>query len=218
MALRRSILGALGAAGLLVLVGCPVMIERDGREVFNPAYTFVLEGDDRETWQKSEAVMDALAIGPGTRVADVGAGSGWFTERFSRRVGRDGVVYAVDVQPEMIEKLRERVEAQGLANVRVIEGGYDDARLPPGKSDVVFFLSVYKEIDDRVAYMRRLREAIAPGGRVAILEYDPDAEGPGPPRRVRLPRQTVIAELGAAGYRLVADHGFLPRQYFLVFE
>jgi arsenite methyltransferase len=214
-----SALRALAGASLaLALVGCPVMIERDGHQVFNPAYTFALEGDDRDSWQKSQAVMDALAIGPGSRVADVGAGSGWFTERFSRRVGREGVVYAVDVQPAMLAKLRERVVEERLSNVRVIEASYDDAHLPPGKSDVVFFASVYKEIDDRVAYMKRLRAALATGGRVAIVEYDPEAEGPGPPKRVRLPKQTVLAELDAAGYRLVADHDFLPRHHFLVFE
>jgi arsenite methyltransferase len=217
---KRSLMlsrSALLTGMLLAGVGCPVMHERDGHRVFNPVYTFALEGDDREEWQRPEELMDALQIGPGSRVADVGAGSGWFTERLARRVGPSGVIYASDVQPEMISKLRERVAQLELANVRIIEARYEDARLPPAASDVVVFLHVYKEISERVPYMKRVLPALAPGARVAIVEFEPDAGGRGPPRKYRLARTTVISELEHAGYRLVQEHDFLPRQYFLVF-
>jgi ubiquinone/menaquinone biosynthesis C-methylase UbiE len=123
------------------------------------------------------------------------------------------------VQDVMIRKLTKRTEQRGLANVTVIHGGFDDPKLPDGSCDLVFFSSVYKEINesDRAPYLERVRRALKPGGRVAILEYRPDANAPGPPKEYRLPEEQVVTELAAAGFRLVERFDFLPREYFLVF-
>ena len=204
------------ALGLLLLACAPVMVERDGHRVFNPAWLPVLDGARRDAWQRPEEVLDALAIPAGAVVADVGAGSGYFAERLARRVGATGRVYATDVQDEMLAGLERRVAGRGLVNVEVVRAAFDDPTLPPACCDLVFFSSVYKEIDGRVAYMAKVRRLLRPAGRVAILEFRPDA-GFGPPARDRLAPQQVARELAEAGFRQVAIHDFLPRQYLLEF-
>jgi len=213
---RRS--GAAVALAIWLLACGPIMVERDGHRVFNPAYLPFLDSSRRDAWQQPEAVLDALAIPEGAVVADIGAGSGYFTERLATRVGSAGLVYATDVQDEMIEALERRVAERGLANVRVVRAAYDDPTLPEACCDLVFFSSVYKEIDGRVDYMKKVAPLLRPGARVAILEFRPDAAGFGPPGRDRLAAQEVAEELGAAGYALAATHDFLPREYLLVFR
>jgi ubiquinone/menaquinone biosynthesis C-methylase UbiE len=201
-----------------LMVSCgPTMTDYHGHNVFNPVYLFYLESPKRDQWQMPEQVLDALRVSPGQVVADIGAGGGYLTEKFSRRVGTNGHVYATDVQPVMIRKLTQRVGQRALTNVTVIRGEFDDPRLPDGSCDLAFFSSVYKEISNRAVYLERLRRALKANGRVAILEYRPDADAPGPPKKYRLPEEQVVTELQAAGFRLVERFTFLPREYFLVF-
>jgi arsenite methyltransferase len=208
----------VGMAALALLLGCaPSLIERDGHRVFNPLYLFYLDGRSRDSWQQPERVIDALALAPDAVVADVGAGSGYFTERFARRVGAGGFVYATDVQEEMLDRLRARVTRKRLANVSVVIARFDDPSLPEACCDLVFLSSVYKEIDERIAYMEKVRRVLRPSGRVAILEYRPDWQGVGPPPEDRLSPETVTQEMDAAGLELREQYGFLERQYFLVF-
>jgi ubiquinone/menaquinone biosynthesis C-methylase UbiE len=202
---------------LLVVACAPTMTDYEGHKVFNPLYLFYLESPARDEWQMPEQVLEALKVGPGMVVADIGAGGGYFTEKFARRVGVGGHVYATDVQDEMIRELWQRVATQGLTNVTVIKGGFEDPRLPGNSCDLIFFSSVYKEISDRPLFLKRLRPALKAGGRVAILEYRPDAEAPGPPEEYRLAEEQVIGELEGAGFRLVERFEFLPREYFVVF-
>lgn len=211
--------GAVASIALVPLfLGCPPsLVERDGHRVFNPLFLFYLDARSRDAWQKPEQVLDALGLAPDAVVADVGAGSGYFTERFARRLGKDGLVYATDVQEPMLERLRERVAEKRLANVVVVAARFDDPSLPESCCDLVFLSSVYKEIDGRIAYASKLSRLLRPGGRVAIIEFRPDAPGPGPPKEDRLPPQRVIEEMDAAGFALREEHVFLPRQYFLVF-
>ncbi len=117
----------------------------------------------------------------------------------------------------MIERLNDRVRDRGLANVTVVRAAFDDPGLPEGCCDLVFLSSVYKEIEGRVAYMRRVQPLLRPGGRVAILEFRPGAPGWGPPEAMRLAPEAIVAELGEAGFVLVESHDFLPRESFLVF-
>jgi predicted methyltransferase len=202
----------------VLLAGCSSIQERDGHHIFNPLYLFYLENPRRDRWQKPDEVLDALQVQAGQVIADVGAGGGYFTERFAQRLGPTGRVYATDVQPVMWRKLRERVAAKHLANVTVVEAAYDDPTLTAGACDLVFLSSVYKEISERPAYMRKVIPALKPGGRVAIIEYRPETRAPGPPRKYRLSPAQVIAEMQAAGFHLVAQHEFLEREYFLVFQ
>ena len=209
---------AVWLAGALLLLGCPAtMHEVEGHRVFNPLYRIFLDAEGREDWQKPDEVVRTLALQPGATVADVGAGTGYFSSRLARAVGPDGRVLATDVQETMIRSLEERVAREGLRNVTVVRAGFDDPALPPECCDLVLLVNVYKEISERSAYMRRVAPALRAGGRVAIIDFRPEASGFGPPREARLSEERVTAELALAGFALAERHAFLPRQYFLVF-
>ncbi len=210
---------ALAVCLLWATAGCtPTTIDADGHKIFNPHYLFYLESGSRDRWQKPDEVLKALEIPKTAVIADIGAGGGYFTEKFSRYLDPSGRVYATDVQDIMIEKLQTRVENQNLDNVKVIRGDFDDPSLPEKCCDLVFFSSVYKEIDGRIAYMKKVRETLKPRGRVAIIEFRPHDNSPGPPSDMRLSQNQVIQELDAAGFKLIKRHEFLQREYFLIFS
>ena len=215
---RLGLLLLLIPANLLGPACAPLTIESGGARIFNPTYRGFLTWAPRDIWQRPDEVVEALEIKPGQVVADVGAGNGYFVDRLSAQVGAHGRVYATDVQEIMLRDLRTRVEENGLSNVRVVHGAFDDPSLPAACCDLIFFANVYKEIQDRVAYMQRVRNALRSEGRVAILGFRADVRGPGPPASVRLDPERVVEELTRAGFDLRDRHQFLPRQYFLVFE
>jgi len=170
------------------------------------------EGIGRDDWQQPERVVADLALAPGARVADLGAGGGYFTFRLARAVGPGGLVYAVDVDEGMNEHVAKEAAAQGLANVRTVLAAPDDPRLPE-PVDLLFTSNTYHHIDERTAYFRAVRDRyLAPGGRVAIVEYRP---GTGSHSTAR---DDVESELEAAGFRLVKSFDYLERQHFLVFS
>ena len=189
--------------------------EPHGR-LFPPENLGVLEGPDRDAWQRPEQIMDALAIADGGTVADLGAGGGWFTVRLARRVGPNGLVYAEDIQPEMIESIERRVSREGLANVRTILGTPSDPKLPPAL-DAVLIVATYPEIEDPVSLLRNVAVALAPNGRLGIVDFKLEGGGPGPPLEERLEPDAVIADAERAGLRLLAQEDFLRYQYLLVF-
>jgi ubiquinone/menaquinone biosynthesis C-methylase UbiE len=189
---------------------------RHGR-LFSPEALGELEGPDRDAWQMPDAVMDAVGIADGSHVADIGAGGGWFTVRLARRVGPNGVVYAQDVQGQMLEAIRRRVDREGLRNVRTVRGDAADPRLPPASVEAVLIVDAYYELTNRAAWLRRLAAALEPGGRVGVLDFNKAGGGPGPPIDDRIDEAKVIQEAKAAGLRLVRRETFLPFQYFLVF-
>jgi arsenite methyltransferase len=171
----------------------------------------------RDDWQQPERVVAALGIEPGDRVADLGSGSGYFTLRLAEAVGSTGVVYAVDVDADMNEYLREKVKQAGAANVEVIDGKFEDPLLPDGRIDLVFSANTFHHIQQRPAYFRNLQRDLAPGGRVAIIDYNDTTWFP------RLmghhtDKAVLIGEMQEAGYGVAEDHGFVERQNFVVFE
>lgn len=169
------------------------------------------EGFARDAWQQPERVVADLALAPGARVADLGAGGGYFTFRLAHVVGREGLVFAVDVDPDMVDFLAEQAAEQGLANVRPVLAAADDPRLPE-RVDLVFTGNTYHHLENRVAYFSALRErALAPGGRVAIVEYRPDVTSHA------TARETIEGEMASAGFRLEKSFDYLERQHFLVF-
>jgi predicted methyltransferase len=154
----------------------------------------------------------ALGLVPGQKVADLGAGGGYFTGRLAQAVGADGVAYAVDVDPEMTAHLA----AKAAPNVKAVLAKPDDPVLPE-RVDLIFTCNTYHHLPDRSTYFRSAQQYLRPGGRVAIVEY----EKHGWLQRVfphYTPPETIRAEMTAAGYRLVAEHDFLERQSFQVFE
>ena len=186
--------------------------------LFSPTDLGLLESPDRAAWQKPDLVMDALKIAYGDTVADIGAGSGFFTVRLARRVGDSGVVYAEDIQQPMLESIKRRVNREGLRNVVTLRGTDTDANLPRGTLDAVLVVDVYQEVeaaDSRVRFLRHLADSLKPDGRIGIVNYKPGEGGPGPEPQRRLARSVVETEVQAAGLR-VLDRATLPFQYVLV--
>ncbi len=185
--------------------------------LFPPKDLGLLESPDRDAWQKPGQIMDALGIGPGSVVADIGAGAGWFTIRLARRVGPSGLVYAQDVQREMLEATRRRVSREGLGNVQTRLGEGSTPNLPPGALDAVLVVDVYPEVDDRVVFLRNLAAALKPGGRLGIVNFKPGRGGPGPApdEGARVEATSVEADARIAGLRVLATDA-LPYQYLLV--
>src|SRR6516165_3806919 len=184
---------------------------------FGNAETWAREFDDpaRDAWQKPDDVLDALQLAPTARVADIGAGTGYFSARIAKRVP-DGKVFAVDIEPDMVRYLGERAHREHLHILQPLLASANSPNLPE-PVDVVLIVDTYHHIDDRVAYFSRLKPSLRPGGRLAIVDFKMDApEGPPPERRI--PAEKVKDEVEQAGYALVARHDFLPRQYFLVFQ
>jgi ubiquinone/menaquinone biosynthesis C-methylase UbiE len=188
-----------------------------GRRLFPPEELGVLEGPDRDAWQKPDLIMDALAIGEGSVVADLGAGGGWFTVRLARRVGPNGLVFAQDVQPQMLEAIKRRVGREGLRNVEYVHGNFNDPRLPPGRLDAVLIVDAYHEVADPIELLRNVRASLKSTGRVGIVGFTLEGGGPGPPLDQRKTQESVVDKAQQAGLRLVNRESFLEFEYMLIF-
>lgn len=219
--IRIVVTMAASAAAMAVLAAAPGQTggpqgTRHGK-LFPPQDLGLLEGPDRDVWQKPDRIMDALGIADGSIVADLGAGGGWFTIRLARRVGPNGVVYAEDIRTQMLEATGRRVAREGLRNVRTVLGAPDDPRLPVGRLDAVLIVDAYHEMEDPAALLRNVRLTLKPSGRVGIVEYKKDGGGPGPPLEERVDPDAILRVATAAGLRLLKRETFLPYQFFLVF-
>ncbi len=181
----------------------------------------VFESNERDSWQQPDKVVRALPIASREAVlADIGAGSGYFTRRLAGRVP-NGRVFAVDVDGEFADYLLAQREVWGTPNIEPHLAMYDDPMLPPGEIDLVFTANTYAYIRDRVAYFSKVRSALRSGGRLAVIDFRPDAEVPAtmaPDPRYRIARDTAVHELELAGFRVVDEPKFLALQWFLVLE
>jgi cyclopropane fatty-acyl-phospholipid synthase-like methyltransferase len=173
------------------------------------------DNPQRDAWQKPDEVLDALHLQRTDKVADVGAGTGYFSVRIAKRV-LDGRVYSVDIEPDMLHYLGERAHREHLSVLLPVRGTTDSPNLPE-PVDVVLIVDTYHHIENRVSYFAKLRDSLLPNGRVAIVDFKVEAPD-GPPSELRLPPEKITAELDAAGYSLIETHKFLPRQNFLVFR
>jgi SAM-dependent methyltransferase len=182
---------------------------------FNDAQKWAKEFDDpeRDAWQKPEQILDALHLDRASRVADVGAGTGYFSVRIAKRIP-GGKVYAADVEPDMVQYLGERAQREHLKNLAPVQSKADNANLP---EPVDLILVTYHHIGYRTKYFADLKSSLRATGRLAIVDFKADSPN-GPPVEHRIPPEKVTEELEAAGYSLVETHQFLPRQYFLVFQ
>ncbi len=207
------------AAVLLLLAGSARAQDAKPRSrLFPPERLGELEGPDRDAWQRPDQIMDALQIGEGSVVADLGAGGGWFTVRLSRAVGPNGRVYAEDIQPQMIETIERRIQRDGLQkNVKTQLGTADDPNLPADAFDAVLIVDAYHEIEHPVTLLQNVRKSLKPSGVVAIVNFKTDGGGPGPNMDERVPPDKVIADAAAAGLELRKRENFLRYQYMLTF-
>jgi cyclopropane fatty-acyl-phospholipid synthase-like methyltransferase len=206
------------SATTLVAQGKPPTMEEMHKLHQDPkAYIAMLEDPARDAYQKPHEVMMALGLKDGERVADIGSGAGYFTLRFAAHVGEKGMVYGVDVSPEMNAHLDERIRAAGLKNVRTILARPDDPLLPAAV-DRIFICDTWHHIGGHPAYLALLRKRLRPGGQVIIVDYQKKPMETGPPMEMRIAREDVVREFEQHGFVLAKEHTFLPLQYFLVFE
>jgi predicted methyltransferase len=212
---RHLAAAALALATALTLPANAAQERPHGR-LFPPQDLGLLEGPDRDAWQRPDQIMDFLEIAEGSVVADLGAGGGWFTVRLANRVGPNGRVYAQDIQPEMIGAIDRRVQREGLKNVATVLGTAVNPNLTR-PVDVVLIVETYYEMDDPRTLLRNVRNALKPGGRVGIVEFKKDGFGPGPALNERVDPETIIRDAEAAGLRLDARGDFLRYQYLLKF-
>jgi SAM-dependent methyltransferase len=181
---------------------------------FSDIDTWVKEFDDpaRDVWQKPDGILDALRLVPSARVADIGAGTGYFSVRIAKRVP-NGKVFAVDIEPEMLRYLERRAHRERLHMLQPVQASAESPNLPE-PVDLALMVDTYHHIDGRVAYFSRLKSSLRPGGHLAIVDFKTDAPE-GPPAERRIPAEQVTSELKQAGYTLFARYEFLPRQYFV---
>ena len=174
----------------------------------------IFETPGRDQKLHIEQVMDILEIEPGKSVADIGAGSGWFTVRAAKRVTNTGRVYAVDINPEAVSYVRDRAEKDHLSNVTALLSKPDNPKLPPDSIDSVLLLKTYHEIVDPISLMRNLRPSLRRDARIGIIERNGNGEDHG------INKEVVLREAGQAGYRLLEEHDDLVKgdkmDYFLV--
>jgi SAM-dependent methyltransferase len=174
----------------------------------------VFDSPGREDRLQINRVMDILGIAPGEAVADIGAGSGWFTVRAAKRVGGGGLIYAVDINPEAIRYVSERARKEQLQNVKTILGKADNPLLPTGSVDAVLLLKTYHEVAQPVALLQNLRASLRSGAKIGIIDRNGNGENHG------VGRDVVIREAKEAGYKLVEQYDFVKgdkMDYFLVF-
>jgi ubiquinone/menaquinone biosynthesis C-methylase UbiE len=183
--------------------------------LFPPIDLGLLESPDRAAWQKPEQIMDVLHVADGSKVADIGAGAGWFTIHLARRVGPNGVVYSQDVQREMLEAIKRRVQREGLQNVQTTRGEGSNPNLPVAGLDAIVVVDAYQEVEDRVTFLQNLARALKPNGLIGVVNWKPGRGGPGPPENARVDKVSVTADVRAARLRIV-DEETLPYQYMLV--
>jgi SAM-dependent methyltransferase len=181
------------------------------------AYIASLEDPKRDAYQKPDEVMKALALRPGEVVADIGAGSGYFTLRFARAVGDTGRVYAVDISPDMIRHVNRRVRDAGVRNVVSVLADPDDPLLPDASVDRFVIVDTWHHVEDQAKYLALMKRMLRPGGQVVHIDFQKRELPLGPPLEMKIAREDLVKQMEGAGFRLAAEHMFLPYQYFLVF-
>lgn len=181
------------------------------------AYIAALEDPNRENYQKPNDVLDALALKPGEVVADIGAGSGYFTIRFSNALKESGKVYAVDVSRDMIDYMNRRFQETNARNVTTVMAAADDPRLPEASVDRIFICDTWHHIENRPQYLARLKKVLRAGGQIIMIDFQKRELPVGPPVDMKIAREDLIQQMESSGLLLAQEHTFLPYQYFLVF-
>lgn len=182
------------------------------------AYLARMEEPERAQWQKPDEVVAALQLKPGQVACDIGAGPGYFSLRLARAVGEPGHVFAVDVEPRILEALRKRIESSKVKNISPVLSLADDPLLPPGACDLILVVDTYHHFPDGPAYLRRLARALRPGGKLVNIDFQKRELPVGPPLEHKVSREAFLKDAKAAGLKPVAEHAFLPYQYFLVLQ
>ena len=181
------------------------------------AYIKALEDPARDKYQKPHEVMEALAIKQGEVIADIGSGSGYLTLRMAHHVGEKGHVYGVDVNPDMVRHLNERIREGRVLNASTILARPDDPLLPQ-PVDRFVVVDVWHHVDDQAKYLGLMKTLLKPGGQVVMIDFHKRDLPVGPPLAMKIAREDLIAQMETHGFKMAREHTFLPYQYFLVFE
>ena len=177
-----------------------------------------LERPEREFEEQPSKAIKALGIRPGQVVADVGAGSGYYTVRLAKQVGPNGRVYAADIQPEMIVHLHRRLEREGIENVELIQATETNPRLPDGRFDLILMVDVYHELSRPQEVLRSLRSSLKPDGRLVLIEFRKESDWVPIREEHKMSVKEARMELEAEGYRFDRVIDVLPWQHILVFR
>lgn len=179
----------------------------------------VFDDPKRDDWQRPGQIVAALSLAPGMSVADIGAGTGYFSRRLSDAVGPSGAVFVVEVEPNLVAHLRDRAQKEDTPNVIPILASPGNPRLAPESIDVALFVDSYHHVDGRRSYLAALRRSLKAGARVAIVEWKSGKQPVGPQEEDhKIPRKQIEREMAEAGFALEAAPDFLPHQYMLVFR
>jgi arsenite methyltransferase len=213
----------VGWLGLPALVLAQDSTNRDMHEMHrlhqnSKAYIAMLDDPKRDAYQQPHEVITALNLKEGEAIADIGAGSGYFTFRLARHVGDAGRVYAVDVSPEMIVHLNRRIRDLKLKNVVSILATPDDPLLADASIDRFFICDTWHHVENHDRYLALLKKMLKPGGQVVMIDFKKAQTPVGPPVEMRIARDELVKEMEKNGFRLDAEHTFLPYHYFLVFH
>jgi ubiquinone/menaquinone biosynthesis C-methylase UbiE len=182
-------------------------------------YTRILEGERREIVRRRTDIVDAIGLRTGMAAADIGAGTGLLTLDMAERVGRDGVVYAVDIVPAFLERIRERAASAGVDNVVVVQGGEKATGLKPRSIDLAFMCDTYHHIEYPDAYLFSLFQTLRPGGAFVVVDMKrPERSSPAHLGHVRANKATVIAEIEATGFVFDSEVDLLRHNYYLRFR
>jgi arsenite methyltransferase len=182
------------------------------------AYIAMLDDPARGAYQKPHEVLTALKLKKGEVIADLGAGSGYFTFRLAHHVGDAGRIYAVDVSPDMIVHLNRRIRDLQLKNVVTVLAAPDDPLLADASINRFFICDTWHHIDDHPRYLALLKKMLKTGGQIVMVDFKKAQTPVGPPTEMRIDRDDLVKEMETNGFRLAAEHTFLPYQYFLVFK
>ena len=181
------------------------------------AYMAALEDPKRDAYQKPHEVIEALGLRSGDVVADIGAGSGYFSLRLAHHVGPTGHVYAVDISPDMIRRMNERIREAGLVNISTILASPDNPLLPR-PVDRFLFVNVWHHIEDQAGYVALMKKTLKPGGQIVMIDFHKRDLPVGPPAAMKIAREDLVKQMQGQGLRIREEHTFLPYQYFIVFE
>jgi ubiquinone/menaquinone biosynthesis C-methylase UbiE len=181
------------------------------------AYIAMLEDPKRDAYQKPHEVIMALNLKEAEVIADIGAGAGYFAFRFAHHVGDSGRVYAVDINPDMILHMNRGIRDMNLKNVVTILAAPDDPLLPDASADRFFICETWHHIENQAHYLALMKKMLKPGGQVVMIDFQKKQLPIGPPVEMKISRGDLVRQMESNGFRLAAEHTFLPYQYFLVF-
>ena len=181
------------------------------------AYIGALEDPKRDAYQKPHEVIHALGLKPGEVIADIGAGSGYFTFHLARHVGEKGKVYAVDISPDMILHINRRIREAKATNVVSVLAEPADPLLPDQSVNRFFICDVWHHVESQTKYLSLMKKMLKPGGEIVMIDFHKKELPFGPPLQMKIAREDLINQMETNGFRLTKEHTFLPHQYFLVF-